>query len=171
MTTANPDTDAILAEPTKITLSSGREVVIQRIKTVQMIRLLRVLTKGVGDAIMDLDFQSDDAEALGKNIGMLALLSIPEAEGETIDFISSLVEPADLIRNPKTKADKEQNQEILTEFFYEMQNPELDDLITIMEIVVKNEAPTALALGKRVAALLQTQKKSVTAKSGSRKKA
>lgn len=166
MTTKNQttDADAILAEPTTITLLSGTEINVQRLKTIQMLRLLRIFTAGVGD-LSSIPFDTED-ENFAQSMLSLLVLAIPEAETETIDFIHSLIEPVDLIKKPKSKADRERNTELLTDFYLEVQNPELEDLISILEVVIKNEAPHLVALGKRIAALLQAQTKSTTAKSG-----
>lgn len=172
MTTANstPETAAILSEPEEITLAGGRPVLIQRLKTIQMLRLLRVFTKGIGtEAVSSIDLDGEPEE-LVQNLLLLSLMAVPEAEEETIEFVQSLVLPVGLIKEPKSKADREANQDLLTEFFMEMQNPELDDLISILEVVFRNEAPHLVALGKRLVALLKAQQKSQTAKSGAKKK-
>lgn len=170
MTTENTptDTDAILAEATPLTLSTGTNVRVQRLKTIQMLRLLRIFTKGIGD-ITALNLNVDD-EDFGQTLLSIALMAIPEAEQETIEFVQSLVEPVDLIKEPKSKADREKNTEVLTAFFLETQNPELEDLIDILEVVIKNEAPHVIALGKRIAALVTAQTKSAAAKSGAKSK-
>jgi hypothetical protein len=82
-------------------------------------------------------------------VGVL-LFSIPEAENETIEFVYSMVEPVELTGNKKLDDPK---YEALAK---ELQNPELDDLVTILETIARQEAADLRALGKRLMAIWKT---------------
>jgi hypothetical protein len=167
MTTVNADVDTLASEPSDIlTLTTGERVQVERLKTRQTMSLLKILTRGFGGALSSLfvaeDTDSDEfaAELLGS-----MLVSIPEAEEETIDFIKKMVSPADLIEDPRTKAEKGSNAEAIDRLTKALDNPELDDLFAIVEVIIRTEAPHIQQLGKRLAVLFKVQTLSETAKS------
>lgn len=170
MTTA-PDTidiDTILGDPKSVTLASGSKVNVQRLKTRQLLRLLRVLTRGVGPALTEFNFGGEQSGLTQQILGMV-LMSIPEAEDETVDFILSMVTPEGFNESPKSDADRKKNEDLFHAMAKELDNPELDDLITIMEVVIQAETPHIVALGKRLATLLTAHQKSETAKKSAKK--
>jgi hypothetical protein len=165
MTTVNTDIDTLASEPFPLTLESGTEILVQRLKTRQLMRLLKIITRGAGDVLTELKFSSDmDAEMFTGQLLGAVILSIPEAEDETIDFVKTMVLPATYIEAPRTPAEREANEVHLLALSNELDNPELGDLVTIMEQIITNEAQHMLALGKRLALLLKVQQKSATAK-------
>jgi hypothetical protein len=110
MTTVNTDIDTLASEPVPITLESGTEILIERLKTRQLMRLLKIVTTGAGDVLTELKFSADmdTAEFTGQLLGAV-ILSIPEAEDETIDFLKTMVLPKGLIADPKSKPEREIN--------------------------------------------------------------
>ena len=94
---AESEIDRIDPEPVIVKLSTGYEVGIQRLKTRQFFRLLKVLTRGVGPAMVQsgLDF-GQDREAFGKNLLAMTLMAIPEAEQQFIEFLQSMCTPPGL---------------------------------------------------------------------------
>lgn len=165
MTTVNTDIDTLASEPVAVRLESGTEILIERLKTRQLMRLLKIITRGAGDILGDLNFSADmEAEEFTGQLLGAVVLSIPEAEEETIDFIKTMVLPANLIADPKSKPEKEINMERMVALSNELDNPELDDLVTILEQIITNEAQHMLALGKRLAVLLKLQQKFTPAK-------
>lgn len=165
MTTVSTDIDTLASEPVPITLESGTEILIERLKTRQLMRLLKIVTTGAGEVLSELRFSSDmdTSEFTGQLLGAV-ILSIPEAEDETIDFIKTMVLPANLIADAKSKPEREINAERIFELSKELDNPPLEDLFTIMEQVITIEAPHMLALGKRLAVLLKLQQNFTPAK-------
>lgn len=161
---ADSELDRLDPEPEVVKLSTGYEVEIQRLKTRQFFRLLKVLTRGVGPAVVQsgLDF-SKDPEAFGQSLLAMTLMAIPEAEQQFIEFLTSMCSPVDLHvargRARLSKQESEDNQNALQEMLEELNNPELDDLLDLAEAIVKQEAPEIQALGKRVASLLELAKK------------
>jgi hypothetical protein len=154
MTTAS-EVDALDPESDIIQLESGDRVVIQRLRTRQMFRLLKILTHGAGPALNNLNVGADTAEFITQLIAV-TVMAIPNAEDETIDFVLSMVDSADTIDPPRTKADRARNEELRDNLAANLLNPSLDDLLSIIEIVIRKEAPEIAALGKRLGALLQT---------------
>jgi hypothetical protein len=161
---ADSELDRIDPDPVTVELSTGYEVGIQRLKTRQFFRLLKVLTRGVGPAMVQsgLDF-GQDQEAFGKNLLAMTLMAIPEAEQQFIEFLQSMCTPIGLHEaRGGARLDKKQaedNQAAITEMVEELNNPELGDLMDLAEAIVRQEAPEIQALGKRAASLLELAKK------------
>jgi len=160
---ADSEIDRIDPEPVIVKLSTGYEAGIQRLKTRQFFRLLKVLTRGVGPAMVQsgLDF-GQDQEAFGKNLLAMTLMAIPEAEQQFIEFLQSMCTPPGLHEasgGRLTKQQAEDNQAAITEMVEELNNPELGDLMDLAEAIVRQEAPEIQALGKRAASLLELAKK------------
>lgn len=161
---ADSEIDRLDPEPAIVKLSTGYEVGIQRLKTRQFFRLLKVLTRGLGPAIVQtgLDFGSDP-EGFGQKLLAMTLMAIPEAEQQFIEFLQSMCRPAGLHEAHGSarlsKQQSEDNAAAITEMVEELNNPELEDLLDLAEAIVKREAPEIQALGKRVASLLELARK------------
>lgn len=178
MTTVNNDVDAVLAEPQQVMLSSGLPINVLRIRTRATMSLLKILTRGAGEALATIRIGGDvsQEEFTGQLLGAV-VLSIPEAEDETIEFINRVVEPANLRTGSRlTAGDREWNEDQEALLAAELDDPDLDDLVTIISEIVKTEAPHIMALGKRLAALFPTalkveeQKKDQPQKPSSKRK-
>ena len=108
-------------------------------------------------------FQMDDdtsSTEFTQRLLSVMLLSIPDAEDETVEFIRSMVEPAGLIAGRRlNKQDTERNNELIARVDAELENPDLDDLVTIIEAIVKREADDIQALGKRLAGMFKLAQK------------
>lgn len=152
--------DRLDPDPQRRTLSTGLEVEIVRLKTRQFFRLLKILTHGVGPGIMqaNLNFDQDNPGEFAQRLITMVLMSIPDAEQEALWFLASMTRPAGLADKPEkdlTKQEKEDNQKLWDDFNSALNNPELDDLLDIIEAVITQEAPEIQALGKRVASMLK----------------
>jgi hypothetical protein len=149
--------DRLDPEPAVHKLSTGLAVEIVRLRTRQFFRLLKVLTHGAGPAVVQagLDF-SAGAEQFATQLLTLVAMSIPDAEQEAIAFLQSMCKPAGLADKPKlSKQEQQDNDELWEQFNKDLFNPELDDTIDLIEIIVKNEAPELQALGKKLQRMLQ----------------
>ena len=68
-----------------------------------------------------------------------------------------MVEPANLRTGSRlTAGDREWNSDQEALLAAELEDPSLDDLVTIVSEIVKVEGPHIMALGKRLAAILPT---------------
>lgn len=157
MTTENPEeteTDILLSEDGTITLASGVEVKVERLKTRGTLALLRILTKGAEDIfrsglnVNDADFQ--------QQLVLHILFAIPAAPEETINFLRVMVYPSQLRTDIRSKGDQKWNEEQWEKLDRELVDPELDDLIDIVAQIISNEAPHLEALGKKIAGLVPT---------------
>lgn len=153
--------DRLDPEPVTVKLTSGFPVEVVRLRTRQMFRLLRILTRGAGPAIAQLDFSEESGEFGQKLLGIL-VMAIPDAEQETVAFLQSMAKPASLVDKKSqhmTRQDTEHNQELWDRFNEELFNPEIDDTLSLLEVIVANEAPEMQALGKKLKALWTVAKK------------
>ena len=165
----SPDVDTLSPVPDEITLSSGTVVCVERLKTRQLFRLLKIVTAGAGPLLSSMSFSLDDSEAFAGQLIGLIIASVPEAEDEAIEFIQGMVTPLGVIEKPRSKADKEANTELISQLAETLENPEIDDLITILETIVRNEADDIQALGKRLAAMFKMNLASAAVNSSSLK--
>jgi hypothetical protein len=150
------------SEPLK--LSSGLQVEVVPLRARQFFKFLRILTHGAmpnvaGDSsIFKLDPNADPGAFATRLLSLLAL-SVPDAENETIIFVRSMVQPVGLIEPARNKQDDARNDEKFRELDEELFNPDLDDLITIIEAIVRREAEDIQALGKRLSSLFKLAQK------------
>lgn len=164
---ATRELDALDPQPQIIELSSGLPVEILPLRTRQFFKLLRVITRGALPQIQDMSLfrvgpDMDPGEFAGRLTSLL-LLSIPEAENEAIEFLQAMCRPVGLIqRQSGTKPNKQDiavNTEKWAKLLTELDNPELDDLVTVIEAVVRREAADLLALGKRLSQMFKVAEK------------
>jgi hypothetical protein len=158
---ADSEIERIDPDLATVKLSTGYEVGLQRLKTRQFFRLLKVLTRGLGPAMVQagLDFNADP-EGFGQKLLAMTVMAIPEAEQQFIEFLQSMCRPLGLHEGAQlSKQQREDNAAAISEMVDELNNPELDDLLDLAEAIVRAEAPEIQALGKRVAALLELARK------------
>lgn len=160
----NPDIEALVADAGLVTLTSGTQVRVERLRVRQMMRLLRIVTRGAGPLLTEMEFSRQDMEDFAGQLLGVVMISIPEAEEETVDFIKSMVLPVDLIDDPRSAPEREINAEKQARLNAELDNPEIEDLFVILEHVIRVEAPHFVSLGKRLATLLKVEQQTQVAK-------
>jgi len=167
--TTSKDIDALAPNSEPLELSSGTTVLIERLKTRQLFKLMKILTAGAGSLLANLSFSSDtDPMEFAGQLAGLVFVAIPEAEDEAIEFVQAMVAPANLVQSPRTKADRIENERLWGNLSAELYNPEIDDLISIIERIVRNEAEDIQKLGKRLASLIQMNQAQDAAKNSSK---
>jgi hypothetical protein len=157
------DIDRIDPLPAFLTLASGIEVHVLPLRTRELFKLLRIITHGAGQQLMNagLDFTDETGVFLQKLLGII-LFSIPDAENETVAFLQAMVEPAGLPDKPVrdlSKQEREGNIEAWTRLNLEMYNPDPQDTISILEHVVRRESADLQSLGKRLRGFLELASK------------
>ena len=160
---AQKDAEVLVPEATVVVLSTGTHVEIVPLKTRQFFKLLKIITRGAGDAItsLRLDPNDSDLEFAAKLIGTFGF-AIPEAEDEAIDFLASMCKPVGLIDRPAAtlnKQDRERNLALWEQMVTDLENPELEDLLSVIEAVVTQETPNLKALGKRLGQMFNLARK------------
>lgn len=155
--------DALDPIPETVKLVSGIEVELERLKARQFFKLLRIVTNGALPQMANaglFDMEGLDKDEFTTRLVSVLLMSIPEAEEQTIDFVRSMVIPTGLVVGKKVnKADEDRNLTLWLALDAELDNPELDDLVTIIEAVVRREASDIQALGKRLSAMFKLAQK------------
>ena len=156
--------DALDPVPEPLKLSSGTSVLVQDLKTRQFLKLLRILTHGALPLVSDgnifrLD-PNDEPDVFLKRLLSVVVLAIPDAEDETIEFLKSMVKPSGMIEGRRlNKLDFERNNALSDAVNTELDNPELEDLLSLVEIIVRREAADIQALGKRLMAMFTLAQK------------
>lgn len=153
--------EALNPVPETVTLSTGTVVQFEALKARQFFKLLRIVTHSATGMLGQIDglFNGDGADAAGRFAAML-LMSIPDSIEETIEFLFSMVKPAGLVDRPKLdKTQQSYNQQLWDALVRDLSNPELEDLIDLVEAIFKREADDLAALGKKLQKLLGLAKK------------
>lgn len=140
-------------QPTELRLESGLPFALQPLKLRQFLRLLRIVTRGASDVLDAGSLNFDDPDSFAQTFGGMVIFSIPEAEDEAVDFVKSICQPVGLTFNVDKDGPK------WDALYMELDNPELDDFITIVEALIHREAEDLRALGKRLMRMFQTAQK------------
>lgn len=140
-----------------VELSDGTSVIVNRLKTRETMKLLKILTRGAGYALRELSLDPEEPD-FAESLLLSMAFAIPEAAEETIEFVRVMVTPADLIQKPKSKPEKEVNAGLEDALDELLDNPEIEDLMAIVTRVIQVEAPHIEALGKRLGLLLKTSR-------------
>lgn len=148
------DIDVLDPPSRELELESGLKVNLVPLRTRQLFRLFRIITRGgaLGSLLgLSLNSELPEEEFMPQFLGVI-LVSIPEAEQETIDFLQSMVEPVGLRRTSLTKQDKQHNETLWAQVLTELDNPDPLDLVTLIEAMIRVEGKDIQALGKRIKA-------------------
>lgn len=149
--------------PDTVTLESGLRVQLESLRARQFFKLLRIITHGALPGMQQaglFDMNDMDSQEFMGRLLSVTVLSIPDAEDETIEFLKSMCYPVGLIeRKGLNKQDVERNTILWEALEAELENPELGDLVTIVEAVIKREAEDIQALGKRLASMFKLAEK------------
>lgn len=140
-------------QPLVLTLESGTVFDLEPLKLRQFLRLLRIVTRGAADILDSTQLDFENPEQFVQTFLGMVLFSIPEAEEETIDFLKSMVRPANLTGDPA--------KDIISvrALSAELENPELEDTLTIVQAVIERESEDLRALGKRLMTMFATAEK------------
>jgi hypothetical protein len=158
MTTAESEFSALdLDAGTPLTLpASGFEIRVQRLRTRQLFRLLKIITHGAGNFLATIRMDPDEGtEAFIQKMITIIALSLPESEDETIDFLRIMCRPEGWVEGAKDKTTKATNDRLIGELYTYLHNPEMDDALSIIEVIVRNESSDLMSLGKRLGGMVR----------------
>lgn len=149
--------DSILGVDTELKLSTGTLINIRPLKTLELFKLLKIISASGARAVLQfrLDEASSVEDFMTRMLGLI-MVSVPEAERETLDFLRCMVEPVGLIKPERNKQDQQKNQVLWNELTVALDNPEMEDTLSIIESIVQAEAGNIQSLGKRIARMMQT---------------
>lgn len=157
MTAEKTEIDAIVPESDLYALEDGFEVRVVPLRTRQMLKLMRIITRGAAPILDDVGgilLGGDEDDIGGRLIGLM-LFAIPEAEDETMAFLQAMVEPASLAPGA-SKAAVEKNAEALASLEIRMENPSLTDMFGLIRLIISRESGELANLGKQLSASLGT---------------
>lgn len=140
-------------------LSDGTVVVVQRLRTRQFFKMLRIVTVGGGHILPTLDLDPE-SEGFAETLVAALVFSIPEAEDQVIDFLRSMVALKDPAEREGEGRDRESQAEADERVLGAvLENPDMDDTVSIIERVVQNEIEDIKALGKRLGGMMKVAQK------------
>lgn len=118
-----PDLAVILPEEGEVEID-GIRCTVKRLKTIEMLSLVRVLTRGLGQSMQEvrLDF---DSEEVASDLAALMVIAIPEAVDEFVTFLHSVVVPIDSTRHSDLKV--------------ALANPPIETLLDVAEVIATQE--------------------------------
>lgn len=99
---------------------------VNRLRTRELLLLLRAVSAGVGPAMSELDFSEDTEENVGMLVGLL-ISGMGDAGPQLLDFMAAVVRPVG--QDDRDRVRKE------------MVNPDIDDTLVIVEAIVTQEMP------------------------------
>lgn len=133
---------------------AGVPCMVRRVRTRELMLLVRVLTAGFGPGLSAIDFKGSESD-WGPQLAGLMVMAIPEAHDEFLDLLRALVEPENTL-----------DDEARTAFDAEIRNPDIDTSMDVIATIAAQERDTFPALlGKakllvgQVTALYRTGKK------------
>lgn len=137
----------------EVTLSTGHRVEVVPLRLRQFFAFLRIITEGSSTVLSSVELSSDmsDEDFANKLLALL-LFSFPSAEEPAIAFIRTMIRPV-------PTGDRNKDAELEDELNAVMYNPELDDVVSIVEVMARNEASDIKALGKRLRGLMSLAEK------------
>lgn len=147
------DIERLVPDPTApFALESGTLVRTKPLKLREFLSLLKIVTRGAAMAMGSVSLNTNDEDFMQSMVSLF-IFAIPEAEEEACDFIRMMVEPASKFDSPDAKATAE------ADLWDELSNPGLEDLITIIETVVRREGKDLRSLGKRLSSMFAVAQK------------
>lgn len=166
----SPELDALDPQSRVITLAEGKQVEVAPLRTRQLLRLVRVLTKGATPMLASLSFDTEGSnEEFGIQLATTVAFALGEAEDEAMEFLQSLVEPIGLRKGRNlTKVDQSHNDALLDDLYEVLDNPLPQDTFAILQNVFVHEAENLKSLGKQIGVMLRasgaTPEKTTSAK-------
>lgn len=159
MTAKKTETEILDPVPSTYTMADGFVVSIEPLKTRQFFRLVRIFTQGASIAASGGDISSifsGNGEAVGSQLIGLAIVAIPEAEDASLDFLRSMVAPADLRTGTRlSQEDEDHNDREWAKVDAALFNPSPVDTLGLIKVIIQREKDSLASLGKQLVETLQ----------------
>lgn len=167
MTAEKTEIDVIDPQSDLYVLEDGFQVKVVALRTRQMLKLMRIITRGAAPILEDVGsvLMGGDEDELGGRLIGLMLFAIPEAENETMEFLQAMVQPADIVPG-SSKLAREKNLAAQAELEVRMDNPSLNDMFGLVRLIISRESGELANLGKQLSSALtgsQTEEETPTA--------
>lgn len=148
--TSISETDRLDPAPEELKLKSGTTIELQPLRMRQFFKLLRVVTRGGATMLTGVQLSPNmDQEEFAAQFLAILMFSLPEADEEAVEFLRSMVKPKGLTGRTDP-ASRQLDEDAVSRVYAELDNPELEDVVTIVQAIVRREAADLQALGKRV---------------------
>ncbi len=118
---------------------AGVQVEVKRIRTREFLKLTRILTVGFGGGLTEFDWSDDEAELQGQLMAAF-INAMPLAENEVIHFLFAMLDTEGLTKKQ------------LVTVRDEMENPEPETALALIEQIMENEIQEFARLGKQMVA-------------------
>lgn len=141
------DVERLLPNPNDpFTLADGTRVTARHLKLREFLSMIKIVTRGASMAMGTVPLNVNDAN-FQQSLIMLFIFAIPEAPDESAEFVRQIIDPA-----PPEGGWKSPEEEVAVSAHLDelMLNPDLDDLISVIETVIRKEGPDIRRLGKRL---------------------
>lgn len=142
------DVERLLPSPGEpFALADGMMVIANPLKLKGFLGMLKIVTRGAAMALGDVRLNVSDADFM-ESLMSLFIFAIPEAEVEAADFLRIMVRPAGPFKSPEEAGEAEAELDAI------MRDPDLEDVFSIIEIVIRTEGSDLRRLGKRLTSAL-----------------
>jgi hypothetical protein len=119
----------------------------------EFLKLLKVITRGGASIMGNVNLDFNDTDAFVQELLAIILFAVPEAEDEVVEFLEAIVKPTGLVGDIQKDSDK------MTLLVNTFDNPEIEDVIDVITLLVRTEGRDLQALGKRLRAMFQVGQK------------
>lgn len=136
---SKPDLDVIVPAAGHVTII-GVDCTVRRLKTREFLRLVQVITAGMGPALGQIHLDLSDPESVQEDLLAVMLIAIPNAVEEFTLFLREVVDPVD----------RAQQGAIAT---YLTDNPDPAVLLDVFEVVATQEQDDLVALAGKAQAM------------------
>lgn len=153
------ETERLYADvPDTISLpKAGFEVRVRRLRTKQFFLLMRIVTRGGLAILPEIDWDVDQ-EDFTQQMAMLLAFALPEAGPEAVEFLLAMVDPI----SPEVTLERADGSSLWADGFLDDEgyaDPEIEDVVVILEQIVRQEADDLKALGNRLRSMLEVTRK------------
>lgn len=139
-----PDLEAIAPDEGKVYVG-GVQVRVKRLKFREILSLARIVSNGAGAGMSQFSIDTSSPEAMQTGILGILTFALPNAADETFEFLQQVVEPV----NTGNQAKKQLQQA--------MDNPELDEVLDVINLLVGQEMDDIFELVGKVKRLANSQ--------------
>lgn len=146
-----PDLDVIVPDLENLVIA-GIPVTINRLKSREFFKLIRVFTNGLGSSFDMFNIDTSDRKELVATISAMAVFAIPNALEEFIDFAAEICKP-------QTPSDAGALALV-------MHNPDPDDLLWVIAAMARQEADDFVSLVKKAQAAIKMMPQRVARPTG-----
>lgn len=156
---ASDESMRLLPEFSQVVLSNGIKVSIFPLKARQFFKLMRIMTRGGSILMMTAlvnDFGNMTVDEFASQLVGLLLYSVPEAPEATFEFLYSMIDMEPFQKSGKDGFEWTKEGQAINAL---LNDPELEDVMTIIQQVVEDNKHDLSGLGKKIKSLFAVAEK------------